>query len=67
MRAIVVDDEPMMLKSFLRLSSGIEDLQVLSTFEAPEDAIEFVKKIAVKNSMAKKNLNKIKSGKKVNI
>ena len=31
------------------------------------EAIEFVKKIAVKNSMAKKNLNKIKSGKKVNI
>ena len=47
MRAIVVDDEPMMLKSFLRLSSGIEDLQVLSTFEAPEDAIEFVKKNSV--------------------
>ena len=43
MRAIVVDDEPMMLKSFLRLSSGIEDLQVLSTFESPEDALEFVK------------------------
>jgi two-component SAPR family response regulator len=43
MRAIVVDDEPMMLKSFLRLSSGIEDLQVVSTFEMPEDAIEFVK------------------------
>ena len=35
MRAIVVDDEPMMLKSFLRLSSGIEDLQVVSTFEMP--------------------------------
>lgn len=43
MRAIVVDDEPMMLKSFMRLSSGIEDLQVVRTFEAPEDALEFVK------------------------
>ena len=43
MRAIVIDDEPMMLKSFMRLSSGIEDLQVVSTFEMPEDAIEFVK------------------------
>ena len=43
MRAIVVDDEPMMLKSFMRLSSGIEDLQILRTFEAPEDALEFVK------------------------
>ncbi len=31
------------------------------------EAIEFVKKLAVKNSMAKKNLEKIKSGKKVNI
>ncbi len=31
------------------------------------EAIEFVKNMAVKNSMAKKNLNKIKSGKKVNI
>ncbi len=47
MRAIVVDDEPMMLKSFLRLSSGIEDLQVLETFDSPEDAIEFVKKNSV--------------------
>ncbi|MBO7429921.1 MAG: response regulator [Spirochaetia bacterium] len=47
MRAIVVDDEPMMLKSFMRLSSGIEDLQVLETFESPEDAVEFVKKNSV--------------------
>ena len=31
------------------------------------EAIEFVKNIVVKNSMAKKNLNKIKQGKKVNI
>ena len=30
------------------------------------EAIEFVKKMAVKNSMAKKNLEKIKRGKKVN-
>ena len=36
-----------MLKSFLRLSSGIEDLQVLETFDSPEDAIEFVKKNSV--------------------
>lgn len=43
MRAIVVDDEPMMLKSFMRLSSGIEDLNVLQTFEVPEEALEFVK------------------------
>ena len=47
MRAIVVDDEPLMLKSFLRLSSGIEDLQVLGTFESPEDAIEFVRSNSV--------------------
>ena len=43
MRAIVVDDEPMMIKSFIRLSSGIEDLQIMSTFESPEDALEYVR------------------------
>ena len=32
MRAIVVDDEPIMLNSFLRLSSGISDLEVVGTF-----------------------------------
>ena len=43
MRAIVVDDEKLMLNSFLRLSSGIPDLQVLGTFEKPEDALAYAK------------------------
>lgn len=41
MRAIVVDDEPFMIKAFLRMSEGIEDLKVLDTFEVAEDAIAF--------------------------
>jgi len=41
MRAILVDDEPIMLGSFLRSSAGIEDLTVIGSFEYPEDALEF--------------------------
>ena len=41
MRAIVVDDEPIMLNSFTRLSSGIQDLQVVGQFQIPEDALSY--------------------------
>ena len=43
MRAIVVDDEPIMLNSFLRLSRDIADLDVIATFQKPEEALDFVK------------------------
>ncbi len=41
MRAIIVDDEPIMLNVFLRLSSGIKDLQIVGRFQKPEDALSF--------------------------
>ncbi len=43
MRAIIVDDEPLMIKGFMRLSSGIPDLTVIGQFGCGEDTIEFVK------------------------
>jgi len=41
MRAIIVDDEALMVKKFLRLSAGIPDLLVAGQFHAPEDALEY--------------------------
>ena len=41
MRAIVVEDEAIMLKSFLRLSKGIPDLDIVATFEMAEDAVAY--------------------------
>ena len=43
MRAIIVDDEPLMIKSFMRLSSGIPDLNIVGKLECGLDTIEFVK------------------------
>lgn len=42
MRAIIVDDEPIMIKSFMRLSSGISDITVIGQLRCGGDAIEFV-------------------------
>ena len=47
MRAIIVDDEPIMLRSFMRLSSGIPNLNVIAQFGSGEEAISFVEKNAV--------------------
>lgn len=44
MRAIIVDDEPIMLKSFMRNSAGIADLDVIGQFQSPQEAIDFAKK-----------------------
>lgn len=41
MRAIVIDDEPIMIRSFMRLSREISDLHVMATFESAEDAVEY--------------------------
>lgn len=41
MRAIVVDDESLLLDSFLRFSRNIKDLDVIKTFEFAEGAIEY--------------------------
>ena len=42
MRAIVVDDEPLMLKRFNRLSEGIDDLSIVGQFESAADALKYV-------------------------
>lgn len=42
MRAVIVEDEPVMIRSFIRLSKGIEDLQIIESFEMAEDAIEYL-------------------------
>lgn len=43
MRAIVVDDEPLMLRKFERMSSGIPDLNVVGRFESAQSALSFAK------------------------
>lgn len=43
MKAIVVDDEPIMLRSFLRYSEGIKELEIAGTFQYPEEAEEYAK------------------------
>ncbi len=40
MRAIIVDDEPLMVKKFLRLSSGIEDLEIIGEYTSAEEALK---------------------------
>ena len=41
MKAIIVDDEPLMIRKFLRLSEGIEDLKITGQFESAAKALEF--------------------------
>lgn len=41
MRAIIVDDEPLMLKRFSRLSSDIADLSIVGQFESAKSALSF--------------------------
>lgn len=41
MRAILVDDEPLMLKSFMRFSAGISEIHVIAQFSGAEEAITF--------------------------
>ena len=43
MRTIVVDDEQIMLNSFLRLSAGIPDLEMVGQFRKPDEALAFVR------------------------
>ena len=44
MRAIIVDDEPLMMLKFKRLSEGISDLNITGQFESAEQALEFMEK-----------------------
>jgi len=41
MRAILVDDERLMLKRFARLSAGIPDLHLVGKFESAQEALEY--------------------------
>lgn len=41
MRAIIVDDEPLMIKRFVRLAEGIEDLNIIGQFESAQKAVAF--------------------------
>jgi len=43
MRAIIVDDEPLMLRRFVRLSEGIPDLNIVGQFESAKRAMEYAK------------------------
>lgn len=41
MRAIIVDDEYLMIRKFVRLSDDIKDLNIVGEFENAEDAVTF--------------------------
>ena len=43
MRAIIVDDEPLMVRKFVRLSAGIPDLNIVGQFGSAQDALEFAR------------------------
>lgn len=43
MRTIIVDDERLMIKRFVRLSKDIPDINIVGQFEFPQDAIEYVR------------------------
>ena len=47
MRAIVVDDEQIMLNSFLRHASGIPDLEIIGQFQKPEEALHYAQEHTV--------------------
>lgn len=51
MKAIIVDDEVIMLRSFMRLSAGINGLNVVEQFSYPEDALEYVEQHKVDLAM----------------
>lgn len=46
MRAILVDDEPIMLRSFMRNSADIPELSVVAQFESSEAALAYAKENA---------------------
>lgn len=44
MRAIIVDDEPLMLKRFARLSENLPDLHLVGRFETAREALAYAQK-----------------------
>lgn len=47
MRAIIVDDEMLMIQKFVRLTKEIEDLNIVGKFDNAKDALAFCKKTSV--------------------
>jgi two-component SAPR family response regulator len=47
MNAIIVEDEALMIRKFVRMCSDIEDLHINGKFENPIEALEYVKKNSV--------------------
>jgi len=43
MRAIIVDDEPLMIRRFVRLGTGIPDLNITGSFESADQALEYAR------------------------
>ena len=43
MRAIIVDDEPIMIKRFKRLSEGISDVTLVGSFECAAEALNYIR------------------------
>lgn len=41
MRAVILDDEPLMIEAFVRMSKNIKDLDIVGKFEDSEDLIDF--------------------------
>lgn len=41
MKTILVDDEPIMLRSFVRLSAGIDSIEIVGKFEYVEEALDY--------------------------
>lgn len=46
-KAILVDDEPIMLRSFMRNSAGISDLDVIAQFQNADEALSYMAENAV--------------------
>ncbi|MGN0701961.1 MAG: response regulator transcription factor [Lentihominibacter sp.] len=47
MKTMIVDDERIMLDSFNRISSGIEDLEIVGSFQNTAEALKFAKANAI--------------------
>jgi len=43
MRAIIVDDEPIMIRRFIRLSEGIPELRIVGQFQSAEEAMRYAR------------------------
>ena len=41
MRAVIVEDEPLMIDAFVRMGRDIEDLSIVGKFLTAEDAVKF--------------------------